>query len=48
MRGLPKPLIQNGHIRVPDAPGLGIEELNEELIKEKLHGDFSEAWSPTT
>lgn len=46
--GLPKPLIQNGHIRVPDAPGLGIEELNEELIKEKLHGDFPEAWASTT
>lgn len=36
-----------GYIQVPDAPGLGIEALNEELIKEKLHPDFPEAWAPT-
>ncbi len=47
VKGLPKPLIKNGYIKVPDAPGLGIEELNEELIKEKLHADFPEAWAPT-
>lgn len=29
---LPNPIIQNGFIAVPDAPGLGIGELNEELI----------------
>ena len=45
--GLPKPLIQNGHIKVPNAPGLGIEALNEDLIKEKLHSDFPDAWAPT-
>ena len=32
---------------MPDAPGLGIEALNEELIREKLHADFPEAWAPT-
>ena len=36
-----------GFIEVPDAPGLGIESLNEDLIKEKLHPDFPEAWAPT-
>ena len=36
-----------GFIDVPNAPGLGIEALNEELIKEKLHPDFPEAWAPT-
>jgi L-alanine-DL-glutamate epimerase-like enolase superfamily enzyme len=45
--GLPKPLINNGYIKVPDAPGLGIEALNEELIASKLHADFPEAWSST-
>ena len=45
--GLPKPLIHNGHIKVPNAPGLGIEGLNEDLIKEKLHSDFPGAWAPT-
>ena len=37
-----------GFIDVPNTPGLGIEALNEELIKEKLHPDFPEAWAPTT
>ena len=38
---------EGGFIDVPNAPGLGIESLNEELIKEKLHPDFPEAWAPT-
>lgn len=48
VNGLPKPLINKGYIDVPNAPGLGIESLNEELIKEKLHEDFPEAWSDTS
>jgi L-alanine-DL-glutamate epimerase-like enolase superfamily enzyme len=43
----PSVKIENGFVRVPWAPGLGIESLNEELIKEKLHPDFPEAWAPT-
>lgn len=39
--------IEDGCIRVPDAPGLGIESLNEDLIQEKLHSDFPEAWGST-
>lgn len=46
--GLPKPLIQNGFIKVPNAPGLGIESLNEALIKEKSHPAFPEPWNATT
>ena len=48
VKGLPKPLIKDGYIDVPNAPGLGIEELNEKLIQEKLHKDFPVAWAPTT
>ena len=33
--GIEKPLIQNGHIRVPEKPGLGVE-LNEAVVKEHL------------
>jgi L-alanine-DL-glutamate epimerase-like enolase superfamily enzyme len=33
--GLPKPLIQNGYIAVPEKPGLGLE-LNEEVVKQHL------------
>lgn len=47
IKGPSMPLIQNGHIPVPNAPGLGIESLNEDLIREKLHPDFPEAWTPT-
>jgi len=46
---LVKPALRfdHGRIVVPDTPGLGIESLNEELIKEHLHCDFPEAWAPT-
>ena len=35
IQGVTKPLIQNGHIRVPDAPGLGFE-IDEEAFNEHL------------
>ncbi|HEX3815081.1 MAG TPA: mandelate racemase/muconate lactonizing enzyme family protein [Mycobacteriales bacterium] len=34
--GLPQPLIQDGYITVPDAPGLGFESINEEVFREFL------------
>jgi L-alanine-DL-glutamate epimerase-like enolase superfamily enzyme len=45
---LPKPLIQNGFITVPELPGLGIEALNDEVLKEHLHPDYPDFWAPTT
>lgn len=42
-----KPIVQNGFIKVPDSPGLGIEELNEELVAQKIHKDFPGHWEPT-
>ena len=47
VKGVPVPLIRDGFIDVPDKPGLGIDELNEELIAEKLHQDFPVAWEST-
>jgi L-alanine-DL-glutamate epimerase-like enolase superfamily enzyme len=38
---------ENGFITVPDSPGLGIESLNEELIREKIHPDFPDVWAET-
>jgi L-alanine-DL-glutamate epimerase-like enolase superfamily enzyme len=35
VKGLPKPIIQNGYIPVPETPGLGIE-LNDEVVKQHL------------
>ena len=46
---LVRPAIQleNGFVTVPDAPGLGIESLNEELIKAFWKDDCDEPWSAT-
>jgi len=45
--GLPRPIVQNGYIQVPDAPGLGIESLNDELIAQHLHPNDPGLWEPT-
>lgn len=46
--GIDNPLIQDGFLRVPDKPGLGIDELNEDLIQQHLHGTYPDKWKPTT
>jgi len=48
VNGLPKPLVNNGYITVPDSPGLGIESLNEELIAEHIHPDVPGQWEDTS
>jgi L-alanine-DL-glutamate epimerase-like enolase superfamily enzyme len=35
--GLPKPLVQDGHIAVPETPGLGFDGINEELFRAHLN-----------
>jgi len=45
--GLPKPIIQNGFIDVPDTPGLGIESLNDEVIAAHLDPHEPGLWEPT-
>ena len=45
--GLPNPIIQNGYIEVPEAPGLGID-LNSDVIQAHLHPDDPEYFAPTT
>jgi len=44
---LPKPIIQNGYIPVPDAPGLGFT-LNEEAVKEHLIPEDRGFFEPTS
>ncbi len=50
VEGLPVPLIENGHIKVPEGPGLGFTGLNEEVLNEFVDGDrpgifaSTEAW----
>ena len=46
--GIPKPIIQNGYIEVPEGPGLGID-LNEDVVREHLDkNDDSGYFEPTT
>ncbi len=45
--GLPKPLVQNGYITVPDRPGLGIESLNDEVLSKFVHPEVPGMWEPT-
>ena len=45
--GLPKPLIQDGFIKVPDAPGLGIEALNDEVLCQHINPDIPGIWENT-
>jgi L-alanine-DL-glutamate epimerase-like enolase superfamily enzyme len=45
--GLPDPLIQDGHIQVPDKPGLGFDRLNEELIRQHLDPKDPGYFEPT-
>ncbi len=45
--GLPKPIIQRGYIRVPEAPGLGFE-INPDVIKEHLVPEDPGFFEPTS
>jgi gluconate/galactonate dehydratase len=45
--GLPNPVIQNGFIAVSDKPGLGIEDLNDAMIREHLDPNDQTMWAPT-
>jgi L-alanine-DL-glutamate epimerase-like enolase superfamily enzyme len=45
--GLARPIIRDGFVTVPDAPGLGIEALNDEVIAQHLHPDIPGLWEPT-
>jgi L-alanine-DL-glutamate epimerase-like enolase superfamily enzyme len=37
--GLPNPLIQDGYIQVPETPGLGFSDINEELMRSHVDAD---------
>lgn len=46
-KGVKAPIVDHGFIHVPDLPGFGIEELNDEVLKEHLHPDYPQMWAPT-
>ncbi len=47
VKGLPNPVFENGFIRVPEKPGLGIDDLNEEVIRAHIHHDLPGYFEPT-
>jgi len=44
---LPNPLIQDGHIQVPETPGLGFEDLNEEVVRKYIDPEKPGYFEPT-
>jgi L-alanine-DL-glutamate epimerase-like enolase superfamily enzyme len=42
-----KPIIRNGYIEVPEAPGLGIEDLNDEVIRAHMDSTQKDIWVST-
>lgn len=42
-----KPLVKSGFLEVSNEPGLGIEDLNDELIKERVSASIPGIWEPT-
>ena len=47
VEGLPVPLIEDGHIAVPEGPGLGFSGLNEEVLRSFADPDQPEIFGPT-
>ena len=47
VNGPEKPFVKDGFITVPNAPGLGIESLNEALIAEHINPAIPGIWEPT-
>ena len=45
--GLPKPLVKDGFIEVPDKPGLGIDDVVDEVISKHLQPGVTGIWQST-
>ena len=46
--GAPEKIVENGFITVPEKPGLGVDDYNDEVIREHLHPDYPEIWVETS
>lgn len=46
-KGVRTPIVDHGYIHVPDLPGFGIEELDDEVLKEHVHPDYPDLWKST-
>lgn len=45
--GHDKPLVRDGHVAVSDRPGLGVDDFNDEVLREHLHPAHKELWAST-
>lgn len=45
--GLPKPIVKDGFITVSDKPGLGIDDLDDDLLMRHLQPGVTGIWQPT-
>ena len=45
--GIDDPIFKNGFIKVPEKPGLGFDDLNEELLKEHINPAIPGYFEPT-
>lgn len=48
IKGLPSPLIQDGYIQVPETPGLGFSELNEDLLRNYIDASDPDYFGPSS
>lgn len=46
--GTPAKIVENGYIAVPDKPGLGVDDYNDEVIKEHLDPKYPVMWEETS
>ncbi len=47
VKGWDGPIVDGGYIAVPDKPGLGIEDLDDEVLRAHLHPDYPGIWLGT-
>lgn len=45
--GIKNPIFKNGFIAVPEKPGIGFDDLNEEVIKEHINKEIPGYFEPT-
>ena len=45
--GINNPIFENGFIKVPEKPGIGFDDLNEEVIKEHINPQIPGYFEPT-
>ena len=46
--GTPQKIVKDGHIEVPDKPGLGVDDYNDEVLREHLHPQYPTLWEETS